>query len=170
MPLYEYMVIEIHGDDSPEVFGFERFDHHPVPGETFQLHWLDGRVAHTSRVDHVDPGRLEVFVVKIDGTESSTVKTAETAAITATERLRDVGFLVKNMRDRLTREVGEQGLAVAVVIRTFDGTSVHVGLEQNILEGSNLGPLDLVEALHDAMDAFMARLPSVTHLPTGNPS
>jgi hypothetical protein len=164
MPLYGYKVIEIYDDGPSEEFGIERFDHHPVSGETFQLHWLDGRVAHDAIVDHVDPDRLEVYVLKIEGTELSTSET------TATERLRDVGLLVASTRDRLIREVGEQGLVVAVVVSTIDGTVIHSGLIRDILAGSDLKSQDLVKALHDTVDAFMARLPSVRHLPAGEPS
>jgi hypothetical protein len=162
MPLFEYHVIQTYIEGPPEDFGFERLDHHPELGEMILLHWSNGRDAYRACVHHVDSCLLEVFVRKID--------TDEMTASTATERLRDVGKLVESARDRLSREIGNHGLAVAVVVRTYDGTSIHVGLGSNILLGSSIGTQDLIEALHATMDDFLAKCPSVIPHPEGKTS
>lgn len=163
MLMFEYHVVLLQGDQPPEDHGIEMLDHHPVPGKVIQLHWLDGREAGKASVSNVDPSSLRLYVQEIDGTATS-------APMAPEERLRDVGRLVTAARDRLQVEVGEQGLVVAVVVRTFDGASIHVGLGSPVLIGSDLGPRDLVELLHSTVDDFLAKLPSVVPLTEGEPS
>jgi hypothetical protein len=165
---FNYNVIEMLEEEAPEDFGFEVIDHHPMPGEILMLHWRDKTDAFKVRVHHADPSQLKVFVRKIENT-ADVVEVAGTTPeeSTASKRLQDVGLLVAGARDRLEREVGKQGLAVAVMVRTYDGTSIHVALGSDLLPESPVGTRDLIEALHTTMSEFLAKCPSLVHCPPG---
>ncbi len=154
--MYAYEVIELHYDEGPEPFGVERFDHHPVVGEIIRLHWLDGTEAGLVKVDKVDVQNLKIYVREIP-LDSQVPSTPE-------ERLEKVGKIVEAARDKLNTDVGEQGIAVAVIVRTMDGTSIHVALSNRALAGSHVLPSSFTECLHDVTDAFMAQLPGVRSL------
>ena len=155
MPKYAYSVIEVFEGQAPEPFGTELLDHHPEVGEVVQLHWISGQLAHRVKVCGVDPGRLQIHVLAADdGSEDQTEES---------RRLKAVGLLVGAFRDKLQEELGETGVALAVIARTMDGTSVQASLRGDILNGSEQSTNDLVDVLHRAMDEFLNRLPAVSH-------
>jgi hypothetical protein len=65
--MFDYMVVEELDGESPEIFGSEMLDHHPVVGEILQLHWRDGRLAHRAVVKLVDPSVFRVVVAAVRG-------------------------------------------------------------------------------------------------------
>lgn len=77
----------------------------------------------------------------------------------ATDRLSRVGDLVVAARDELKDKIGRQGLVVAVVVKTFDGVSIHAALAAPTIAGSGVTTDDFVDYLHAALDIFTNKLP-----------